>query len=153
ILLVVVAFPGIALLLSGALTSDVRLYDSAGQVATAVIVSIAAVIATTTRGRLKAFMLLSVVGYGVALLFLLHGGPDLALVQALTETVFLVILVLVLRRLPKYFTDRPLRAARYMRAALGIAVGTFAALASLAALQSRTAEPISGGFYRWAYEF
>ncbi|SFS15259.1 multisubunit sodium/proton antiporter, MrpA subunit /multisubunit sodium/proton antiporter, MrpB subunit [Agrococcus baldri] len=153
ILLVVVAFPGIALLLSGALTSDVRLHDSAGQVATAVIVSIAAVIATTTRGRLKAFMLLSVVGYGVALLFLLHGGPDLALVQALTETVFLVILVLVLRRLPKYFTDRPLRAARYMRAALGIAVGTFAALGSLAALQSRTAEPISGGFYRWAYEF
>ncbi|WP_159433630.1 Na+/H+ antiporter subunit A [Agrococcus sp. Marseille-P2731] len=153
ILLVVVAFPGIALLLSGALTSDLRLYDSAGQIATAVIVSIAAVYTTTTRGRLKAFMLLSVAGYGVALLFLLHGAPDLALTQALTETVFLVILVLVLRRLPKYFTNRPLRAARYLRASLGIAVGTFAALASLAALQSRTAEPISLGFYQWAYEF
>ncbi|WP_413319147.1 Na+/H+ antiporter subunit A [Agrococcus sp. 1P02AA] len=153
ILLVVVAFPGIALLLSGALTSDLRLYDSAGQIATAVIVSIAAVYTTTTRGRLKAFMLLSVAGYGVALLFLLHGAPDLALTQALTETVFLVILVLVLRRLPKYFTNRPLRAARYLRASLGIAVGTFAALGSLAALQSRTGEPISLGFYEWAYEF
>ena len=153
ILLVVVAFPGVALLLAGALSSDLRLFDSPGQVATAVIVSIAAVYTTTTRGRLKAFMLLSVVGYGVALLFLLHGAPDLALTQALTETVFLVILVLVLRRLPKYFTNRPLRSARWLRAALGVAVGTFAALGALAALQSRTAEPISQGFYQWAYEF
>ncbi|SDR75216.1 Na+/H+ antiporter subunit A [Agrococcus carbonis] len=153
ILLVVVAFPGIALLASGALTGDVRLFDSAGQVATAVIVSIAAVITTTTRGRLKAFMLLSVTGYGVALLFLLHGAPDLALTQALVETVFLIVLVLVLRRLPKYFTDRPLRAARYLRAMLGIAVGTFAAIAALAAVQARTGEPISVGFYQQAYEF
>ena len=153
ILLVVVAFPGVALLMAGTLTSDLRLYDSAGQIATAIIVSIAAVYTTTTRGRLKAFMLLSVSGYGVALLFLLHGAPDLALTQALTETVFLVILVLVLRRLPKYFTNRPLRTARYLRALLGIAVGTFAALAALAGAQARSAEPISDGFYEWAYEF
>ncbi|WP_405217906.1 Na+/H+ antiporter subunit A [Agrococcus sp. Ld7] len=153
ILLVVVAFPGAALLLSGALTADVRPFDSAGQVAAAVLVSIGAIATTTTRGRLKAFMLLSVVGYGVALLFLLHGAPDLALTQVLAETVFLVILVLVLRRLPKYFTNRPLRAARYLRAALGIAVGTFAAIASLATLQSRTGEPISLGFYQQAYDF
>ena len=153
ILFVTVALPGGVLLLSGLVTTDVRLFDSAGQVATAVVVSIAAILATTTRGRLKAFMLLGVVGYGVALLFLLHGAPDLALTQALTETVFLVILVLVLRRLPKYFTNRPLRVARYFRALLGVAVGTFAALASLAALQARTATPISEGFYRWAYDF
>ena len=153
ILLVVVALPGGVLLLSGLVTTDLRLFDSAGQVAVAVVISIAAILATTTRGRLKAFMLLGVVGYGVALLFLLHGAPDLALTQALTETVFLVILVLVLRRLPKYFTNRPLRVARYFRALLGIAVGTFAALAALAALQARTATPISEGFYRWAYDF
>ncbi|WP_347756646.1 Na+/H+ antiporter subunit A [Agrococcus sp. ProA11] len=153
ILLVVVAFPGAALLLSGALTADVRLFDSVGQIAAAVLVSAAAIATTTTRGRLKAFMLLSVVGYGVALLFLLHGAADLALTQVLAETVFLIILVLVLRRLPKYFTNRPLRAARYLRAALGVAVGTFAALASLATLRSRTADPISDGFYREAYEF
>ena len=153
ILLVVVLLPGSALLLSGALTADVRLFDSAGQVGAAVIISIAAVLVTTARGRLKAFMLVAVVGYGVGLLFILHGAPDIALTQVLTETVFLVLLVLVLRRLPKYFTDRPLRAARYPRAALAIGVGTFATLAALAALQSRTAEPISEGFYRRAYEF
>lgn len=153
ILLVVVALPGGVLLLSGLVSADLRLFDSAGQVGTAVLISVAAILATTTRGRLKAFMLIGVVGYGVALLFLLHGAPDLALTQVLSETVFLVVLVLVLRRLPKYFTNRPLRAARYLRALLGVAVGTFAALASLAALQARTATPISEGFYEWAYGF
>ncbi|GAA3603707.1 monovalent cation/H+ antiporter subunit A [Agrococcus terreus] len=153
ILLVLVALPGSALLLSGSLTTDVRLFDSAGQVVAAAVVVVAGFFAATSRGRLKAFMLLGVVGYGVALLFLLHGAPDLALTQALTETVFLIVLVLVLRRLPKYFTNRPLRAARWLRALLGIAVGTIAAVAALAALQARTAEPISELFYDYAYEF
>ncbi|WAC65468.1 Na+/H+ antiporter subunit A [Agrococcus sp. SL85] len=153
ILVVLVALPGSALLLSGSLTDDLRLYDSAGQVVAAAVVVVAAFFAATSRGRLRAFMLLGVVGYGVALLFLLHGAPDLALTQALTETVFLIVLVLVLRRLPKYFTNRPLRAARWLRAMLGIAVGAFAAIAALVALQARTATPISELFYDYAYEF
>lgn len=153
ILAVVVALPGSALLLGGIVRPDVVLFESQGQLATAAVVCVAAVLVTMTRGRLKAFMLLGVVGYGVAMLFLLHGAPDLALTQVLTETVFLVVLVLVLRRLPKYFTNRPLRTGRYVRAALGIAVGTFAALAAIAALQARTAVPISTDFARWAYEF
>ena len=67
ILIVVVALPGGVLLLSGLVTSDLRMYDSAGQIAAAVLISIAAVWATTTRGRLKAFMLLGVVGTAVML--------------------------------------------------------------------------------------
>ncbi|ROR64668.1 Na+/H+ antiporter subunit A [Agrococcus jenensis] len=153
IMLAVVALPGSALLLQVGLGDDIRLYDSVGQIGAAGIIIVAAVLATTTRGRLKAFMLVSVVGYGVALLFLLHGAPDLALTQVLAETVFLVILVLVLRRLPKYFTNRPLRAARWLRALLGAMVGTIAAAASIVALQSRTAQPISEAFYEYAYTF
>ena len=49
-------------------------------------------------------MLVGVTGYGMAVLFLLHGAPDLALTQVLVETVTLVVFVLVLRKLPKYFT-------------------------------------------------
>ena len=56
-------------------------------------------------------MLVGVTGYGVAVLFLLHGAPDLALTQVLVETVTLVVFSLVLRKLPKYFTARPLRRA------------------------------------------
>ena len=61
-------------------------------------------------------MLVGVTGYGMALLFILHGAPDLALTQVLVETVTLVVFVLVLRRLPTYFTDRPLTAPPAVRA-------------------------------------
>ena len=44
-------------------------------------------------------MLAGITGYGVAVLFLLHGAPDLALTQVLVETVSIVLFVLVLRRL------------------------------------------------------
>ena len=42
-----------------------------------------------------------VTGYGTALLFLLHGAPDLALTQVLVETVSLLVFLLVLRKLPQ----------------------------------------------------
>ena len=46
---------------------------------------------------------LGAVGYGVAVLFVLQGGPDLALTQFLVETLSLVLFVFVLRRLPSSF--------------------------------------------------
>ncbi|MGJ6979682.1 Na+/H+ antiporter subunit A [Aestuariimicrobium soli] len=153
ILVVFVALPGVALLAGGLTLGQVRWFDSIAQAAVAALMMVAALLATAARGRLKTFMLLSITGYGTALLFLLHGAPDLALTQALTETVFLVLLVLVLRRLPKYFTDRPLKATRYVRALIAIAVGTLAAVAAMVALQSRTAPPVSESFYESAYDF
>ena len=78
---------------------------------------------TRARRRLKAVILLGIGGYAVAGLFLLHGAPDLALTQVLVETVTLVVFVLVLRRLPPYFSDRPLAASRWVRLAIGVAVG------------------------------
>ena len=46
-------------------------------------------------------LVVGVTGYGMAVLFVLHGAPDLALTQFLVETLTLVIFVLVLRRLPE----------------------------------------------------
>ena len=66
-------------------------------------------------------MLVGVTGYGIAVLFLLHGAPDLALTQVLVETVTLVVFVLVLRKLPKYFTE-PAAAARAAGGGWSIAV-------------------------------
>jgi multicomponent Na+:H+ antiporter subunit A len=40
------------------------------------------------------------VGYGLALLFLFFGGPDLALTQLAVETLTVILFVLLLRRLP-----------------------------------------------------
>ena len=93
----------------------------------AAIIVVAAVLTTRSRRRLKAVVLVGVTGYGTAMLFLLHGAPDLALTQVLVETVTLVVFVLVLRRLPEYFTDRPLTPRRYWRMALGAVVAALVA--------------------------
>ena len=78
------------------------------------------------RDRMTALVLLGVIGFVVALWFLLVGAPDLALTQLLVEILTVVVAVLVLRRLPARFraVDRRHRAAAGSVAlALGLGVG------------------------------
>ena len=130
----------------------VRLWDSPVQAVVGLFVVVAAVAAARSRRRLKAVLLLGVSGYGVALLYELQGAPDLALTQVLVETVTLVVFVLVLRRLPAYFSNRPLADSRWLRAGLGIAVGTLVSLVAVLALSSRVAAPVSEYFPQEAYD-
>ena len=51
---------------------------------------------------LVAIVALGVVGYGVALVFLLFSAPDLAMTQFAIETLSVILLVLVLLKLPRY---------------------------------------------------
>ena len=57
-------------------------------------------VATVLRNRLAAVLTVGFTGYGIAMIFALHGAPDLALTQFLVETLLLVVFVLVLRKLP-----------------------------------------------------
>lgn len=153
ILMVVLLLPGAAVLsaLDGPL--DVVLWDSAAQAAVGVVVILAALFTTRSRRRLRAVILVGVTGYGTATLFVLHGAPDLALTQVLVETTSLVVFVLVLRRLPAYFTDRPLSPRRYLRIALGAAVGIAVGLIMLVTTGSRTASPVSTPYPQEALDF
>nr|WP_238992478.1 Na+/H+ antiporter subunit A [Jiangella ureilytica] len=149
IFLVVVAVPG-GVLVAGQLWGgdgvSVRAWDSVGQAVVGAITIVAAVLAVRSRRRLKAVVLAGGTGYGMAMLFILHGAPDLALTQVLVETVTLVVFVLVLRQLPTYFSDRPLTSSRWWRLGLGAAVGVVMAGLALAASGARTADPVSEGF-------
>ncbi|MEJ5887062.1 Na+/H+ antiporter subunit A [Pseudokineococcus marinus] len=149
---VLVVGPGLAAALSGAWDVRVRWWDTPAQLAVAVVVAAAAVATTRSRRRLKAAVLLGVTGYGTALLFALHGAPDLALTQVLVETVSLVVFVLVLRRLPPYFSDRPLRRSRFLRAGLAVAVGAAVSALGVVAAGARTAVPVSEPFADLAYD-
>lgn len=153
---VVVLLPGYALVRGLAESGDtlsVTLWDRPAQAAVALVMVAGTIFTVRSRRRLRAMLLAGVSGYGCAVLFLLQGAPDIALTQVLVETVTLVVFVLVLRRLPDYFTDRPLMPTRYLRmalsAAFGLAVGGFLLLAG----NGRVAEPISAAFARGAYEF
>lgn len=155
ILLVVLAGPGTAMVLAlvdGPELSVVA-WDNLGQVAVGLVMIAAAIFTVRSRRRLRAFILAGVTGYGCALLFVLHGAPDIALTQILVETVALVVIVLVLRRLPDYFTDRPLRPVRYLRMALAGAIGAAVSGILVVAGSSRSVEAISTRFAEAAYEF
>ena len=77
-----------------------RVTDSPAQLATGIAMVVAALLVLTAGKRFLAVLLVSVTGYGLALLFALHGAPDLALTQMLVETISLVAFVLALRSLP-----------------------------------------------------
>jgi multicomponent Na+:H+ antiporter subunit A len=153
ILLVFVVAVGGALLTVGSLPGSTRAWDHPAQVVLGALVVVSAVLAARARRRLKAVILLGVSGYGVAGLFLLHGAPDLALTQVLAETVTLVVFVLVLRRLPAYFSDRPLAASRWLRLGIGLAVGITVGGLALVVPGARIHVPVSDLFANEAYEF
>jgi len=103
-----------------------------------------ALAATIARRRFAAALLLGVVGYGMALLFVVQGAPDLALTQFGVETLSVVVFLLVLRVLPARFERPGTVVARAPRLAVSAAVGAFVVLMALAAAGARSEPSISG---------
>ena len=131
---------------------EFRLFDHWPQLLVAGVMITAAVLAAGSRGRIRAILLVGVTGYGLALLFAMAGAPDLALTQVLVETVTLVVFVLVVRKLPRYFTNRPLSSTRWWRILVAAAVGTTVTLVAVVAAGARVADPVSDAWYEAAYE-
>ncbi|MDI5935536.1 putative monovalent cation/H+ antiporter subunit A [Halomonas kalidii] len=63
-----------------------------------------AVAACVMRSRLAAVAALGIMGFSIALAFVLFSAPDLAITQLLVETLTVILLVLVLFRLPRFAT-------------------------------------------------
>ncbi len=70
------------------------------EAALAGLIVLSAIVAVRTQGRFIAILALSVGGYGVALIYLLFGAPDLAMTQFAIETLTLILLVIVIIHLP-----------------------------------------------------
>ncbi|MEZ7898665.1 MAG: Na+/H+ antiporter subunit A [Flaviflexus sp.] len=155
ITLITAALAGtLALIFGGTnLELNYRWFDNAWQVLVVIIAAASAFLAARARRRLKAVLLLSLSGYCVALIYELHGAPDLALTQVLVETITLVVFVLVLRRLPAYFSNRPMATSRWFRAGLGAVVGVCVAGFAFISANARQHVPISDAFATEAYEF
>lgn len=122
-------------------------------VAATVAAVAATVMAVRARRRMKAVILVGITGYSTALVFLTYGAPDLALTQVLVETTTLVVFVLVLRRLPVYFSNRPLARTRWVRVVVASLVGLFVAALAVIVPQARLHEPASVELPAAAVEF
>jgi multicomponent Na+:H+ antiporter subunit A len=126
ILLVSVLVPGAFLVRNWAAPTDLVVAESPLQVVTALVVLAGAAGTIIAQRRLGAVLFLGAVGYGVAVLFVLQGAPDLALTQLLVETLALALFILVLRLLPIRFEVRQSRIRRWTRVGIAVGVGTFA---------------------------
>jgi multicomponent Na+:H+ antiporter subunit A len=66
------------------------------------------------RSRLTALAAMGVLGYGIAVIFLFYGAPDVAMTQFLIETLTVVLFVLILHRLPSYVTVKKFEGMGYI---------------------------------------
>jgi multicomponent Na+:H+ antiporter subunit A len=111
----------------------------------------AILIAVTTTSRLTAVASLGVVGYGVSLIFVFYGAPDLAMTQVLIETMTVILMVLVLYHLPRFsrFTST---AKRTVDAVIAIAAGVMMTFLVLIATSVQEFPPISSYFTEHAVD-
>ncbi len=141
-LLTVFGLPGLVVLsgpLADAWSAAVSGEDESATLAIATVFVLAIMVgaalgAAVTRRRFTAALLLAGTGYSMAAVFVLQGAPDLALTQVAVETLFTVLFVLVLRRLPDRFERRSTGLGRGFRllvsGAVGLIVFAFAIVAN-----------------------
>jgi multicomponent Na+:H+ antiporter subunit A len=91
------------------------------------LAAISAVAAALFRDRLSSVAALAATGLAVTFLFALFSGPDLAITQLTVETMMVILLVLVFRRLPPSAT-RERHRGRLVRAAVAAAAGALVTL-------------------------
>jgi len=111
----------------------------------AVLIVAAALAATFSSSRLGAIAALGVVGYGIALLYILFGAPDLAMTQFLIETLMVILFVLVFYYLPR-FTVFSLPRVRLRDGVVATVAGALMTLLVLAVTSIQLHPSIAGYF-------
>jgi multicomponent Na+:H+ antiporter subunit A len=81
-----------------ALFTEFRIYE----VVMAGLIIVAFFVIINARSRLTTLVAMGVLGYGIAIVFLFYGAPDVAMTQFLIETLTVVLFVLILHRLPSF---------------------------------------------------
>ena len=106
------------------------------------IMTAGAIGAALIRRPIVAALSVGMTGLGLALMFALYSGVDLAITQLLVETLMIVILVAVFSRLP---SGSPAAGPRFspLRLVVAAVLGTAATLAVLLTVAERTASELS----------
>lgn len=120
---------------------DIRLYEWV----LGLLALVGAIATVRARTFLRAVMALGVVGYSVALIFVLFGAPDLAMTQFLIETLSLILFVFVFYYMPpfKSFSTKGIIIRHVIIATLA---GAFFTVLVIAADSVQWHPPISGYF-------
>jgi multicomponent Na+:H+ antiporter subunit A len=125
---------------------DIRLIE----LIVAILMLAAAYVTVWVPSRLGAIVAMGVIGYGLALIFINFGAPDLAMTQFLIETITVILFVWVIYRLPK-IADEFARPQRLRNALVAIAGGALMSLLVLVALSVQEGSRLSGFFAENSY--
>lgn len=108
----------------------------------ALLLVAAAIFASATHSRLGSVASMGVLGFAVALTFILFSAPDLGITQLLVETLTVILLVLVLFKLPE-FVNLSSPFERYRDLAVAVFAGLVMTLLILASLDVQYFDTIS----------
>lgn len=115
-----------------------------------VVLLLAAIFAIRSKSVLGAVASIGITGYGVALIFVFYGAPDLALTQFSIETLTVILLVLVVYKIPR-FASYSSKSTKIRDAIISIAAGSFITIVLLIVLSSEQPETISQYFLDNSY--
>ncbi|UJL46240.1 Na+/H+ antiporter subunit A [Virgibacillus sp. NKC19-16] len=117
----------------------------------AIAMMVAAIAILFAKSRLTAIILNGVLGYSIALFFVLFRAPDLALTQLVIETVTTVLFLVCYYFLPEWKKENSPRRSKSLNAIIAIGVGSVFTAVALAVQNGRLFETISG-YFENAYE-
>lgn len=115
-----------------------------------VVILLAAIFAVRSKSVLGAVASIGITGYGVALIFVFYGAPDLALTQFSIETLTVILLVLVVYKIPR-FANYSSKSTKTRDAIISIATGSFITIVLLVLLGAEQPETISQYFLDNSY--
>jgi multicomponent Na+:H+ antiporter subunit A len=128
-----------------ALHTSIRLHE----LLVVAVIMAGAIGATLAKSTMAAVLSLGVVGYGVAVAFLLYGAPDLAMTQFSVETLTVLIYVMVFRHFRNLGTLSP-PAVRTRDALIATGMGLFIAALVLSVSSMETAPRLREYFAEFA---
>lgn len=97
-----------------------------------VLMVLASLVVAISKSRLLSICALGVIGSGIALLFLIFGAIDVAITQLMVETLFVVLIAVVLLRLPRFPGNaHPGKGGDIRDAVISVGVGVVVGLVTL----------------------
>ncbi len=120
------------------------------EVGLVLIILIAAFNVTISKSRLSAVASMGAIGFGIALLYLFYGAPDLAMTQFLIESLTVILFVVAFYHLPG-FSNLSSKHAKIRDAFIALFAGTLMTVLVLSSIGGQVFPSISGYFSENSY--
>ncbi|QCT74400.1 Na+/H+ antiporter subunit A [Macrococcoides canis] len=128
--------------------ANIRLYE----LILIVIIVIATLMILKAQSRLFSIIMLSAIGYSIALLFVFFKAPDLALTQLSIETISTALFLMCFYHMPKKYRHAEEKKFKITNVVIAITTGTIVSLIALVAYSNKHFTSISEYYIKNVYD-